>query len=348
MTLYSFFVDVVARQIVNIENTRLYPDNNGGFVCPHLIQIRQDMLLKSTLKNMERKWKCSNSVFLDSFLYQNYNDIDIDNPTYSITIDDQTTKLVFNTNNVRKIIYRRVDINSVEYYTKSSWFLFSLTKNYKKVVCNHIVLYYDQQFDDLGSIEFIENYIDTISNLLLINSCVEIEIYLIPQKAFRTLFNSDDVTGFFDPLKGKIYLDKLDHHATHEIIHRLIDTWGIYPNLFCSEGIAECFKKPIEIPDKYIENIKLFADIFFDRDEINRERYGVAGLFFRYIYTQYGILTVWKICKNSYGSNCEQTEKIIKEETGNDSIVYSFVEWFGLLDLNKQDWYFQNNYKRNV
>ena len=317
----------------------------GHSFAPRLIHIRQGNPLNSMIKDTQRQWKCNNPAFLNAFLARNYPGVD--NPTDSIQVDDHTTKLIFETNNGKKVIYQYVNALSTEYFTKSSWYLFSITKDYHKAEFDRFVVFYDQTLENLRFVKFIENYIDTISDILLLESNVKVEIYILPKDVFNTLFTSDEVTGFFDPVKGKVYVDKLDYHATHEIVHSLMNQWGIYPNVFCSEGMAECFKKPIEIPAMYIKNVKSFSDVFFDRNGITRERYGVAGLFFRYIFEQYGVSTIQEICKKSFDANCEKTEEIIMEETHNNSFLQSFVEWFEKLDLDSQNWYLQNELRGN-
>lgn len=297
--------------------------------------------MRDSLKLKQGRWKCKNTAYLEAFLEKNYGDVDIDSPAEVLDIDERCKKLVFQTDG-RKVIYQYSWQSEFEYHTAVSWYLFSNILNYKKAEFSHLIISFNNDISDCQkTIRFLEKYVLDMSKLLLLNSCPEVEIFILPDEIFRNLFGNNCVTGFFDPLKGKIYLDRVDAHATHEILHALANQWGICMNTFCHESLAECFKRPLGIPNHSICNIKQFYEIFFDRENLTNKSYGIGGLFFRFIFKHYGIKAIKTICVNSLNADCEQTNQIIKEATGENNIVPLFVEWFTKLDVRNEDWYFQ-------
>ncbi len=297
--------------------------------------------MRDSLRLKQDRWKCKNTAYLEVFLEKNYGDVDIDNPEEVLDIDEHCKKLVFRTGS-RKVIYQHSWLNELEYHTSATWYLFSNVLNYKKAKFGHLIISFDDDFSTCKkTISFLENYVIRISKLFLLDSCPEVEMFILPDEVFRNLFENNCVTGFFDPLKGKIYLDRLDMHATHEILHALANQWSVCMNVFCHESLAECFKRPLGIPNHGICNIRKFDEIFFDCENLTNKSYGIGGLFFRFIFIHYGIKVIYTICANSLDADCEQTNQIIQEATGESNIVQLFVEWSTKLDVRNEDWYFQ-------
>lgn len=303
---------------------------------------RRGEYLKSVLleKQYKENWNCDNLEYLVNLLDKLYGAIDIKNPSKRIRIDCETEQYIFSKN---KKIYRHIEQGRPEYFTESSWYLHKETENCKKEQYGHFNLYYESRIskEGVGYLNFIENYIANVSNLLMLSNPAKIDIYIVNEKILTNLFGDDTVTGFFDPLKSKIYIDKLDIHATHEITHALVNQWGIYTNLFCNEGIAEAFKRPIIIPENYIYQIRSFEDIYFDWDDLNQQKYGVGGLFFRFLFQKYGLYMIKEICKDAQNAGMEKTEFVIKKITGEENISQKFVSWVKNMDFENEDWYFR-------
>ncbi len=243
----------------------------------------------------------------------------------------------------KKPIYYYKEEHFSEYFTKELWYIFRETSNYHHKEFKTFFLYFNKELKEcwLKIIAFLDKYVHNITKCMNVPLLPKIEIYIISNAVMDNLFGSRRVSGFFDPLKDKIYLDDLDINATHEIIHSIMNKWGISANLFCNEGMAECFKRPIDIPRDYILDINSFRDIFFDWVNLSKESYGVGGLFFRYLYKKYGVKMIKKICEKSNGANSEKMEYVIKSFTKNNRIENDFVEWFRQIEIEREDWYFQ-------
>ena len=288
------------------------------------------------------KWKCGNLAYLINFLKKNYGNCDMKNPTEIIDIGGGCKQYVWSEGK-RKVIYVYEDNENIEYFTKSTWNLFLLTLEYKKVEYKNINIFFKKILPQniINNINFLENYIENISRLMRINALSKIEIYVIEKKTLLQVFGNDKITGFFDPLKGKIYIDELNIEATHEVTHSLMHQWGICTNLFCSESVAECFKRPIIIPKQIIRQINSFSEIYFNWNTLKKENYGIGGLFFRFLFITYGINTIKKICTKLADAGEKETEIIIKKITNEPRIIQKFVEWNEKMDYENIDWYFQ-------
>lgn len=292
-------------------------------------------------------WNCKNTAYLEGLLEKYFSNTDWDSVEESEIVDSNCKKIRFK--GCYKAIYCFEKCQTYqEYFTKETWHLFQETKNYHIKSFNTFILFYEKNFNEkwLKCIAFIDDYIFKISNIMGVSILPKIDINIISKDVMRSMFATESISGFYDPLKDKIYLDDLDVFATHEITHAIMNKWGIRTNIFCNESLAECFKKPICIPREYINNIRTFKDIFFDWKSLCVEKYGVGGLFFRFIFEEYGINIIKKICIASCDADMQKTYDIIKSTTKDSSFVNSFVQWFKRKKLDREDWYFSSIYEK--
>lgn len=291
-------------------------------------------------------WKCDNIAYLTFFLGKYYGGVDLDKPSEIYYISENEEKRVYFFNGEKKVIYK-LRSEGEEYFTNSTLYLHKATCYFDKKEFDEFIIHFNSGIVNKVtiSIEFLNQYINMVAKILGIRRYKKIKIYLISKEVIKNLFRTEAITGFFDPLKCKIYIDSLDIHVTHEIIHALMHEWGIWTNLFCYEGIAEAFKKPIELPVKEISRISSFSDIFFTWETLSNEKYGKGGLFFRFLFEMYGTEKVKMICCIvNNNENIEEIEEIIKSKC-NPNIISEFRTWYNNKNWDVVDWYFQNTIK---
>lgn len=294
---------------------------------------------------MNKTWKCRNAEYLTHFLTEIIGEIAIDTPDEVYKVNDHVEKKVYYANGKKKIIFFEKKGNEIELFTNKTWYLKNMTNGFRSLVCRGFILYYDESFFSKQFIDlvFLEQYIETIAELLKVELKEPIKLYIVHKDVFKNVFGNEDITGFFEPLKGNIYVDCIDVNATHEIVHAIMHEWGLWPHLFCCEGIAESFKKPICFPIERINKLMSFEEMFFAWENLGEELYGTAGLFFRFLFQKYDVDVIKGVCRELKWKNNIDAKFVFHRATGSNNIIKEFITWFEENNWENVDWYYTRN-----
>lgn len=245
--------------------------------------------------------------------------------------------------NLRVIVSVNRSNNVIEFFTNLQFYLDYSTSGFKKKSFdNYIILYgrnsklSDKDFE----FKFIDEYIIKMCRIFNIKLVKKIEIYVLERSFFKKIFHSNGVTGFFDEIKSKIYVDDINLYVTHEIIHAILNNYNHKLNIFINEGIAEAFKKPLNADHINIDTNISFSDIYFNNiNELTVKKYFLAGMFFRYIYCIYGLdklLAVIDVNENDISLFKNKLVLILED------IFFerNFNLWLLNLNFNNIDWFF--------
>lgn len=294
------------------------------------------------IKYDDSMWRCSNTVYLKEFINRNYEGINLHAPVEVIWISDDTSVYQFHSDDKVIKIYGVNTVSGVEFFDYKTWQLHKITKDFKKTEFKNFIIYSNKEVNDenLDYAEFIERYIDYLGSIFGRKKGIKININIFSAEDFFKVLNTYDIDGFFDPLKGKIYTNIIDYGLTHEIVHSILNEFDMWPNIFCQEGVAEAFKKPLQVPLELMKSIQNFSNLYFDWYNLTGEKYGMGGLFFRFIFQRYGFGRIKNICMQTQGADLLKTEEIISKILKNGYFIKDFRKWFLDKNWDEENWFF--------
>lgn len=309
------------------------------------MKIKKSILSKI---NNKQYWKCFNQDIFNDFKEKK---LFLKNVIFKKIFFENFDKnlnlyYIYNNFNLKVMVLVKESNKIAEFYTPLQFYLEYNTFHFKKEVFNTYIVFYNEEFklsDKNFECRFIDDYIIRICKIFNIKLHKKIEIYVLERKNFEKIFNSSNVTGFFDQIKSKIYVDDIDLYIAHELIHAIFNNYKKRLNIFINEGLAEAFKKPLNIDCLMEKNSFSFSDIYFNSiDELTVEKYALSGMFFRYIYCVYGLDILSQVI-NIQDNDLDLFKNKLEIILDDKFFENNFNLWFFNLNLDDVDWFFKGD-----